>query len=95
MMVPHWLVIYDVKDPRRLRYIAKAMEQYAIRVQKSVFEMDATEANVSELRTKVKALMEDEDFVVYFKICETDWQKRQKFGVGAKMTGEDKLFYIL
>lgn len=94
-MMYHWLVIYDIRESKRLTKIAKIMEQYAIRVQKSVFEMDAEDRVVSELRERVKAVMELEDFVVYFKICETDWQKRMKFGVGARLDSEYKEYYIL
>jgi CRISPR-associated protein Cas2 len=33
-----YLVVYDIADPKRLRRIAKVMETYGNRVQKSVFE---------------------------------------------------------
>lgn len=94
-MMYHWLVIYDIRESKRLTKIAKIMEQYAIRVQKSVFEMEADDRILKELRERVKSVMEAEDFVVYFKICESDWQKRMKFGVGARLDTEDKEYYIL
>ena len=80
MVWSHYLVIYDIRDERRLRKVAKVMEMYAIRVQKSVFEMDATENILMNMRGEVARKMEEEDYVVYFKICEKDWQKREKYG---------------
>lgn len=91
----HWLVIYDIRDTRRLGKVAKVMEQYAIRVQKSVFEMESDDSILKELRGKICAVIDEEDFVVYFKLCEQDWQKRLKFGVGSRISAEDKEFYIL
>ncbi len=76
----HFLVIYDIRNDKRLKKVAKVMEQYGLRVQKSVFEMDCSEKILNELRKKVSKLIEEEDYVVYFKICEKDWQKREKYG---------------
>jgi len=90
----HWLIIYDIRNPSRLRKIAKKMTGYAIRVQKSVFEMDAETAVMERLRKKIKKIMDEEDFIVFFDICEPDWQKRQKYGPGKYIEPEEKPFYI-
>ena len=76
----HFLVIYDIRNDKRLRKIAKVMENYGIRVQKSVFEMYASNKTLRILRAEVSNIIENEDYVIYFKICEKDWQKREKFG---------------
>ncbi len=76
----HYLIIYDIRDDNRLRKIAKIMEDYGVRVQKSVFEMEATDKTIKNLRERVQRVIENEDYVVYFKICEKDWQKREKYG---------------
>jgi CRISPR-associated protein Cas2 len=88
----HWLIIYDISDEKRLRKIAKIMESYGIRVQRSVFEMEADDATVEVLRSKVNEVLEDDDFVVYFSLCERDWQGREKYGVGSRR-GEDSASY--
>jgi CRISPR-associated protein Cas2 len=90
----HWLLIYDIRDPRRLRRIAKKMTGFALRVQKSVFEMDAEVAVMERLRKEVKKIMDYEDYVIFFDICEEDWQKRQKYGCGKYIDTEEKTFYI-
>ena len=37
------LVAYDVRKPKRLRYVAKICENYGLRVEYSVFECDLKE----------------------------------------------------
>ena len=38
-----YLVAYDIADPSRLRRVAKACEDYGIRLEKSVFQCDLPE----------------------------------------------------
>lgn len=91
----HWLIIYDIRDEGRLRRIAKIMEGYGIRVQKSVFEAEAPRRVIDRLRAETSAVMAEEDFVVYFDVCEPDWQRRRKYGVGARLARDDRPFAIL
>ncbi len=81
----HWLIVYDIRDTKRLSKVEKCMESYAWRVQKSVFESYATEETINQLKFRLEEIIEDsEDFVLFFNICERDWQKQEKFGVGSK-----------
>ena len=89
-----WLIIYDIRDPKRLQKISKKMTEYATRVQKSVFEIEAPKKIVNILREKIRKLMEEEDYVVYFSLCERDWQKRIKYGPETFELEEDKSYYI-
>ena len=90
----HWLIIYDICDDKRLHNVAKIMESYAVRVQKSVFEMEGPKSIVEEIRKKVNEVIKNDDFVVYFEVCERDWQKRLKYGVGKKVGPQDSDLYI-
>lgn len=53
-----FLVAYDISDPRRLRRVAKLMEEYGARVQRSVFECRLSDdmflALVAELMLLIK-----------------------------------------
>ena len=74
------------------------VESYAWRVQKSVFESSAGEETVKQLKNRLEQIIDaEEDFVLFFNICERDWQKQEKFGVGAKNKDEilDGNFAIL
>jgi len=90
-----WLIIYDIKNPKRLNRIARIMLNYSIRVQKSVFEAIADSSVISDLRKQVRSIIELEDYVVYFKICDRDWQKREKYGVGGKIELGEETYKIL
>ncbi len=91
----HWLIIYDISDDKRLHKIAKIMESYGVRVQKSVFELEGTRKIIENIRRKVNSIIKDRDFVVYFEVCEKDWQKQLKYGVGRNIKFEDKETYII
>jgi CRISPR-associated protein Cas2 len=92
----HWLVIYDIRDETRLRKVAKHMEGYGVRVQKSVFEIEASSKIIERLRTEIHALLNiEQDYVVYFEICERDWQKREKYGPGGYKEEDIQPYKIL
>jgi len=92
----HFLVIYDIREPRRLQRIAKLMEEYGLRVQKSVFEVDAPLYVIGKMMYRAARRMEEEDFLVVFRLCERDWQKRIKFGPSEYIEElTDKPFEIL
>jgi CRISPR-associated protein Cas2 len=89
-----WIVLYDIRDPKRLRKVAKIMENYGIRVQKSVFEIFAPIDVVKRLRYRIQKVILIDDYVLYINVCEEDWQKQIKYGV--KACGyEQKDFEIL
>lgn len=92
----HWLIIYDIGDDKRLRKVAKHMEGYGVRVQKSVFEAEANRKIIEKLRKEVAGMIDPaEDYVVYFEICERDWQKREKYGPGGYKEEDIQPFKIL
>jgi len=96
MKEKHYLVIYDISNNKRLQKVAKKMEDYGHRVQKSVFEIEATEFIIKKMRYEVATLMNmEEDSIVIFDICETDWQKREKYGPKKFNEDRDDIFLIL
>ncbi len=86
-----WVIIYDIADEQRLAKVAKTMEDYGVRVQKSVFEAVADLSTIQELRNKLAMIIHPEkDSVIYFDICESDWQKQMKYGPSEpKVDAED------
>jgi len=92
----HYLVIYDISNNRRLQKVAKKMEDYGYRVQKSVFEIEVTEFIIKKMRYEVASIMDmEKDSIVIFDICEEDWQKREKYGPKKFDEERDSSFYIL
>lgn len=91
----NWLVIYDIRDEKRLARIAKLMEQYGVRVQKSVFEMECDESTVAEMRKRAKEILEKEDSLISIPLCEKCWQKKKQYGVQETGVGEWQQYRIL
>ena len=91
----HFLVIYDIRDAKRLQRVAKTMVSFGTRVQKSVFEVESDDQTIAKLWRLIHEIITEEDFVVYFDICMRDWEKKEKYGPGKFMDTDEKSFYIL
>ena len=65
-----YLVSYDVRDPTRLRHVAKCLEGFGVRVQYSVFECELTPTMLEDMRRAVLDDMDtDEDSLRIYRIC--------------------------
>lgn len=96
MRPSHWLIIYDIRNVKRLVKVEKCVESYARRIQKSVFESDAPAATIRLLQDRLALIIDEkEDFVLIFSVCEKDWQKKESFGTDADKTAQDDRFSIL
>ena len=64
------LVAYDIRDARRLRYVAKTCEDFGMRVEYSVFECDLAEKNFQQFwRLLADIIDDDEDRILAYRIC--------------------------
>ncbi len=92
----HWLIVYDIANEKRLNKVAKILSSYGWRVQKSVFESSADENTIAACKARIlKVIDEEEDFVIFFFVCEKDWQKKESYGKkSVNPDGNDK-FVIL
>ncbi len=65
-----WVVCYDVRDERRLRRLAKVMERYGQRVQKSVFECWLTRDLMRAMQKEVgQQIDRQKDSVRMYFLC--------------------------
>jgi len=80
MSTNHWLIVYDIRDKKRLSKVEKIAVSYGWRLQNSIFESDAEEGTIQAMESKLAQTIEEEDFILIFHICEKDWQKREKYG---------------
>lgn len=90
-----YLVIYDIRNERRLAKIAKIMERYGSRVQKSVFELQCSKGVLNSLRFQINTIRAEEDSIVYFELCPKCWQKKKKIGLISELVNEDKNYIVL
>jgi len=69
--LPTWnLISYDVREPKRLRRVAKLLEGYGERVQLSVFRVRTTRETLEKLRWQLAELMEADDDLLMIPLCE-------------------------
>jgi len=71
MAYRHWhLVAYDVRDPKRLRQVARTLESYGERVQYSVFRCRLDRTALEKLRWELQKIMEPEDDLLVIPLCQ-------------------------
>jgi len=66
-----WMVCYDVRDPKRLRRVARHMEGYGERMQYSVFRCWMTPRESERLRWELTEMLTPEDDVLVIPLCST------------------------
>lgn len=75
------LVAYDIANPRRLRKVAKICEDYGVRMERSVFECDLDDGQMSVFWGRLgEAVDPDEDRVIDYCIGKLERQKIHRLG---------------
>jgi len=64
------VIAYDIPDDRRRTRVARLLQNYGQRVQRSVFECDVTPQHYAALRLRLaSAIRHDTDSVRYYTLC--------------------------
>ena len=70
MAAKHWhLIAYDVREPKRLRRVAKHLEGYGTRVQYSVFRCRLDHLTLEKLHWELAQMMAAEDDLLVIPLC--------------------------
>lgn len=70
MGLRHLVIAYDVTDDRTRTRLAKRLQGYMDRVQKSVFEGPVDEGRLEDLRTEIRQTIDAEvDSVRIYSLC--------------------------
>lgn len=65
-----YLVCYDISDPKRLRRVARACEDYGYRKQLSIFLCRVSATDFVRLRSRLYDIIDrDEDQVLFIPVC--------------------------
>jgi CRISPR-associated protein Cas2 len=68
----HWhLISYDVRDPKRLKKVAKKMEAYGSRIQYSVFRCRLDKETMEKLHWELSTIMDQVDDLLVIPLCES------------------------
>jgi len=78
-----YLICYDVRNPKRLRRVHRAVRDFATPVQFSVFEAELKQAELESLLQSLTALIDlDQDRIGFYQLP----NKQQKISLGATDT---------
>ncbi len=91
----HYLVSYDIADPKRLQKVAKIMEDFGQRVLYSVFECLLTPVEFLRLKHTVEPLLDPlEDRVLYYTLCQKCSSRVEHIGKDPHYLAEEELEII-
>lgn len=89
------LIAYDIADPKRLYHLARACEDYGVRVQKSLFECWLDEDQFAALWTQLNDLLEPAaDRLVAYTIDAAAVKRRQTSGEAMRCS-EERMFFVM
>jgi len=92
-MTTFYMICFDVSDEKRLRNIAKTLENYGQRVQKSVFEAHLEPEQLYKLKEQIGKIMDEEvDQVRYYTLCPKDIERILIDGPGTVTVDPDYYF---
>jgi CRISPR-associated protein Cas2 len=78
-----WLVCYDISDPKRLRRVATACEDFGVRKQYSVFLCRLSRTQFERLRARLwEIIHHQEDQVLFLPVCGKCVLKMEAMGRG-------------
>ena len=82
-MYETYLIAYDIRHPVRLRRLAKIVQDYGLRMQKSVFEAEMTPLELLSMKKRMNSVIEPkEDGIKIFRLCQSCEAKRSGAGIG-------------
>ena len=94
-MYETYLIAYDIRHPVRLRKLAKIVQDYGLRMQKSVFEAEMTPSELQSMKKRMQGVIEPkEDGIKIFRLCQSCEAKRTGAGLG-KPALPDAAWHIL
>ncbi len=72
-----YLAIYDITDAKRLNKVANILQDYGVRIQKSVFELRLSTASRQLMEKRLRAVMDEQkDGIKLFPLCEACVDKK-------------------
>ncbi|MBO0798379.1 MAG: CRISPR-associated endonuclease Cas2 [Blastocatellia bacterium] len=77
------LITYDISNQKRLRRVARLLQTYGVRLQRSVFECRIDPKHFDELLVKInEAIKHHEDRVHVYRICESCQERFTRYNRG-------------
>lgn len=78
-----YFISYDIANQKRLRKVAKTLENFGIRIQFSFFECEMQKEQLDELKARLLEIIDKkEDSLLIYPICEDCAAKTTAVGNG-------------
>lgn len=88
------VVCYDIPDDKRRTSVAKTLEGYGYRVQKSVFECELSPVLYDKMKRRLENKMNaEEDSIRYYDLCQNCLSKITISGLGEVQ--REKSFFVV
>jgi len=72
---------YDIADYHRRTRVARLLERFGVRIQKSVFQLDVSPIKAEEIKKILLTIIEEkEDSLFIFPICKTCFENVYSLG---------------
>jgi CRISPR-associated endonuclease Cas2 len=78
-----------------LRKVEKAVSQYDVRIQKSVFEIEGRDNVIGVFMKKLEAIVKENDSIAIIPLCGKDCQKIERHGLIVPNSFVNSVFEIL
>ncbi len=70
------VITYDISDDKRRNDVSSELENYGMRVQKSVFECYLNDEQLNDLKTTIENMIDiTTDNIRYYFLCKKDYRK--------------------
>ncbi|MDA8145394.1 MAG: CRISPR-associated endonuclease Cas2 [Thermaerobacter sp.] len=83
------VVSYDISDDGRRQKASRILCDFGVRVQRSVFECLLSPEHKARLHEKLARLLEKEDSIRYYHLCQECAQKIEAAGRGKELGPEE------
>lgn len=79
-----YFISYDIANQKRLRKVAKTLENFGIRIQFSFFECEMKKEQLEDLRNRILEIMDKkEDSLLIYPLCQDCAAKTTSLGKGS------------
>jgi len=85
-----WLIIYDICDSKRLSKVAKLLEAFGHRIQRSVFEVSADRDIITSIEKRILLILNNQDSIVFIPLCTNDYGSIERIGKKLYDTTDEK-----
>jgi len=79
-MKKYVVIAYDIEDDKKRRAVAKLLQPWGTRANKSVFECFISDTELARLKEKLKKIKKGDDNILVYRLCVECIDKIERYG---------------